>query len=277
MQPGAAALLFTLLGQEPLHPSDYAVKLGATFFQVGEEANPLSQQGQYEKAAAKWEEMIAAEEPGVPKEAREQIFKPAKAAAAALRQRATLASSTRPEDARALFRELIRPHEFVEHAELGDARLSALVAKLLTIDPVTAKLLRQPFQVLVESKDLSEPEKKALLEQTVEALQKTGLKAESKAPMQAEKRVLTLVTHRGPVKPPSAELHHPGAKLPPNAKSCGVEIEGRLDEGKTSLLKVELGARSVFGTEDQCLKGPPRMAAELAPFKLLEAAMPRPR
>jgi len=82
---------------------------------------------------------------------------------------------------------------------------------------------------------------------------------------------------RLPDQPPPKSAHLKGVKVPPGARSCGVGIDARLEEGKLELLRAELGARGVFGTEDQCAIGPLRAAANEAPFKLLDAAMPRGR
>ncbi len=259
--------------EEPLHESDYAVKLGAVFFETSEEANKTSQAGRYAEAAAQWASMIAAEEPSVPAAMRPVVFAPARAALAELNKRAELTATPTAANLRALFRSVVKGAELVEHAELGDARLPALVERLLAVDAEMGQLLAQPFQVVVDPGDLSETERKALLDQTLEALQKLGLKGVPDAPLQADKRVLTLKAKHG--KTTAAPPVHHGMKLPPGAKSCGVDIAARLTQSKATLLELDLSARGVFGVSDQCAVGPLRLAAEAAPFRLVEAAMPK--
>lgn len=276
----AAFLLVVLVGSsafaaDELHESDYAVKLGATFFETSGEANALSIDGGYAQAAQVWTTMIATEEPQVPAAWRAELFTPARDAERELKQRAEWNAAGNAEALRKLFHSMVRGSNLVEHIELGDRRLPQLTGRLLAFDADTGRVLGAPFQVLVEVKDYSDAEKKTLTDELMQGLRKTGLRAETKPPVKEVRRVLKVTAKPGKSLPPPKKLDPLKGKLPATAKSCGIEMSAVLTEDDKVMLKTDLTARAMYGNDEQCRAGPLRLGAEAAGIRLIEAAMPK--
>jgi hypothetical protein len=277
----AAFLLVVLTGfaaaaEDELHESDYAVKLGATFFETSAEANGISADGGYQQAAEVWTKMIAAQEPGVPAAWRAELFKPAKGAETELLHRAEWNAQGNAEALRRLFRSVVRGSDWVEHAEVGERRLTTLTLRLLAYDADTSRVLGAPFQVLVEVKGYDDAEKKTLTDQLMQALRKTGLKAELKPPVKEVRRVLKISAQPGKTTAPPRKLDALKSQLPATAKSCAIEMSAELTEDdKVLLKKTDLSSRAMFGNDEQCRAGPLRVGADMVGIRLIEAAMPK--
>jgi hypothetical protein len=133
-------------------------------------ADAKSKAGRYAEAAQDWDEAID-------KKVDPLSMREAKEASAELKSRAKWDEAGDATSRRSLLVSLIEGANFVEHAEPGDPRLTAQVARLRAVDPAFELVAARPITVSIDSKSLDSKAKDSLRAAVITSLQQVGLTA----------------------------------------------------------------------------------------------------